>query len=239
MIKNIIISLGILFFSLTTYAQTHSPTKLNSEEFCNFKPINFKINFKEENISYNYNLSSKQIQNLKQVKKSHNDLNSSVLGLFTSELSVKTESELSEHSGIINNVPTKCSYLNKLSVTITYKPVIYISKEAQKFNCTYNQVLNHERLHYRYDKDSFYKINSYIESIFRKHFNNLPINYNNQLNYQQIINSKNNNFFQEYTTLVEKDSTPKHESIDTPENYKKETLLCGKKENNLLSNILR
>lgn len=132
-----------------------------------------------------------------------------------------------------------CSFVTDLYLDINFIPTIYIAKEAQQYSCTYQRVLNHERTHYAIERRAFGLLAGNIEHIAQQYYSNLPPSINNNVNFDDYLKQRSHVFNQDISNIVNQNSEPYHQQLDTQENYENESHICSQQENVLLFRTLR
>lgn len=198
----------------------------------NREPPKFSINFTPNELIMDYSKRSKDLIALKQ------DSNRSgfhLLGLFKGSIAYTLQPSYK----VVEISPTQyCAFLNTATINIQFNPVIYISKEVQQFQCSYNRVLAHEKQHYRFESTGLIDSQKDILNALKTGF---PYTY-----YANSIDSIKNEYSNK-TSLLNKNinqivlskTAPKHASIDTDSNYELESKQCDVNENITLTQTIK
>lgn len=200
----------------------------------NCPTITSKINIivSSSPIIYEYRYSSRQIetlfgQNKEQLK------NFLKIGLMNGRVEFKIEPQ---YEIIKNNnflATNYCAKAKQIDVKISMKPIIYVAKETQGLQCTFNQVIRHEETHYNIEAKALNTIKNSISAYVTATYNSYvyaqtPDELKNK------ISIKNKDTLNYLSTLHNQYTEPYHKQLDTPENYTKESNLCPDLEKAIL-----
>lgn len=130
-----------------------------------------------------------------------------------------------------------CSKISELKLKIELSPVVYISKEAQQFKCTYDRVYEHEMTHFKIEVNALNKLKISIGDYISKKYSN-PISTYNEKEIKNYINEMNKASMSYIYNFLEVETLPFHQAIDTTENYRHEGKKCSYQENVSLSQLL-
>lgn len=196
---------------------------------CPSQAPTYHLNISEAPIKYELNYFSYQIP-----REGYQESNQHTLGSFQHRTIIKTTANIKG----LRNQNSSCTYVSDLYLDIQLVSSIYIAREAQNFQCTYQRVLNHEHTHYAIEKSAFSTILQNFTPLIKNQFDNLPINYNNQIDLNAFLQQKSNYLSLQISNYIKEASLPYHQRLDTKENYKYESNLCSEEENKQLTKLL-
>ena len=212
----LLVALTAVFLSGHTFAQCPIPLEKLDVQITMFP------------LKYEYGYTSHQIQTIQQ-QKSFN-----LLGLYTAhkQVNIRPYAE----SVAINN-SNSCASVTNLSIIVAIAPVIYISKEAQRYKCTQERVIQHELLHHQFEINVALKAKPIVEHFGKKHFYQ-SFMAKNQNEIRNHLNIKTHALIGDIQKYLKDTTKYLHAQIDTPANYNKESEYCSNEENASISGLL-
>ena len=187
----------------------------------------FNINVNTVNIKYDYNKTSAQIKKIPNIKT--NNESQYLLGAYIPILSIG----INYQSMRENSFGKTCNKVVSMNVTLNLESTVFISKEIQPFSCTLNRTLQHENTHFSFEKDAlaigidYLKKN--LEPVFSQKIYSSENEYNQYIKGQLEILQKNT------LNTIENYAVKRHNTIDNPDNYKRESQLCSSNEHEMIS----
>lgn len=197
---------------------------------CPTQSPNIDINVSMTPITYNYDYTSRQMQELEGQK------NPNLLGLYSGKknFNIKTNIETSSINGKIS-----CVNVTQVLVSVNISPTIYISKESQQFECTKQRTVQHEQQHLQFEVNVASKAKPIIEQIIKKYYIGQSFPTNSELEIKKMSDYKSNSATNEIQYFLKKSTSNLHASIDSDENYKKESSYCSNQENVVINKLLQ
>lgn len=200
--------------------------KNEDSQLCSNRLPQYEITYTEDPIDYHLDKRSRDL--ISEFNKSEY-----TLGYFHSTLTVGKRSIFTTFTDNKNS----CTDLTKLQLNLQFKPIIYISKEAQSFKCTFDRTITHEHTHYQIEKSSFLMLLQKIDVIVKKHFDDF--NDKKYINRDAEMDIRLNALINDINLTLESQTKLQHSLLDTEENYVKESQVCDEKENELLDRLFQ
>jgi hypothetical protein len=110
-----------------------------------------------------------------------------------------------------------------LTTRIKTAPIIYIAREFPKGSCAWDVVHSHELLHQLYDLEVLRALPDEIQGITRAAFATDELDWSRPVNLERA----RNRFFQLYKFVYDALSRPRHQTIDSPESYRRLSQQCN------------
>lgn len=221
MFKMLLFSLGLLF---STHAFSQNYQTIN----CQSSAPKIHVQVTESPIEYQTNYWSSQLP----ATHYHEFF---TLGTFKPSWTIQHRANIRE----LRYGSQSCGLVTDVYLEVNFIPTIYIAKEAQQYACTYQRVLNHERTHYSIERRAFALLAGHIENIAQQYYGNVPASFNHNINFDDYLKQQSQYFNQDISNIVNQNSQPYHQQLDTPENYRAESNMCSQQENILLFQTLR
>lgn len=150
-------------------------------------------------------------------------------GLMSGEVSVSQSMQFVKETYPALNMG--CLLVNKLSVKVHIKPIIYIAREYPKTGCMYAAVMEHEKKHIAVDRAIINKYSNMIgkgvtEALNRIGYSHGPYKIN-QLNVQQnILNEKVNTIIKKYGDAMTVERQKLQQQVDSLAEYERVNNQC-------------
>lgn len=201
--------------------------KTDDTQLCANVLPKYEITYNESPIEYRLDKRARDLR-------SEFDANEYTLGYFHSNLNIEKQSVFTTFKEKKNKNNT-CTELTELQLKLSFQPTIFITKEAQSFNCTFERTIRHENTHYTIEKKAFMNLLKRIDGLVKKHFDD----FNNQKysDNEKEMDIRANNLINEINSFLELQTKPKHSYLDTEENYNNEAKVCDSIENKMLDRL--
>jgi hypothetical protein len=216
--------LGVL--SSSCYADTLCPTGQGQ----------YNVQFDTQPLKYDYSKTSKELTAISQNK--NNTENHSVhTGLFYGYEGFDIEPVYSLIQNNNDNSPM-CGKIKTLNLIIHFQPTIYIAKETEGLPCLAPSVVHHEETHYKIAMQALNYIHDNVGNFLLTNYEGY-LYAANKNEMTQKVNEKNQYVVQSIKKMFDEKTIPLHAELDSPENYKKETMACPVRENVILHKRVR
>lgn len=187
----------------------------------------FNINVNVVPIKYDYEKTSNQIKRIPNIRTSNES--QYLLGAYIPLLSIGLDYKTLREDSFSRT----CNKVAVMNVNLKLESTIFIAKEIQPFSCTLNRTLQHENTHFEFEKQGIEVGVDYLkkslEPVFSQKF------YGSQAEYSQYIKGQLDILQKNTLNLIENYSGKRHATIDSPENYKKESQLCSSAEHEMIA----
>ncbi len=155
------------------------------------------------------------------------------MGLYQSQSTLNVQSSLRTQENPRTNQASLC--VDNVRLSISYTQTIYIASEIPRNSCTHNVVMNHEYLHAQIQAQSMNNALPAIKNLSLKGGN---FTYGAPLaTLKENANAYQNWLLEASNVILEAYVRPAQNSIDTPENYRAETLKCGEETQQIIRNF--
>lgn len=178
-------------------------------------------------IKYDYSKTSAEIKRIPNIK-TNND-SQYLLGAYIPLLSVG----LNYQGMREGSFGRTCHKIVQMNVKLKLESTIFIAKEIQQFSCTLNRTLQHENMHFQFQKESIDLGVDYLKKNLEPVFSQKI--YTSEQEYSQHIKGQLQVLQKNTLNVIENYASKRHSSIDNPDNYKKESQLCSSAEQQMIA----